>query len=153
MASLAIDFAQALPNNHTDASVNAAIDAGTFRNPSANVRPRFRYWVPDASVDDAVLAADVKGAGDVGAGGVEVLGYYLYGGTAQGEGNYTPTDWSVYGWGTPAWRTYELTSMRVFLLTSTTRTKVQSTSSSSCGQRSDHGFCNGTKSRPRSSCT
>ena len=47
-----------------------------------NVRPRFRYWVPDASADHATLAADVKAAGDVGAGGVEVLGYYLYGGTA-----------------------------------------------------------------------
>ena len=94
----------ALPKNRTDASVNAAIDAGTFKTPSANVRPRFRYWVPDASVDSAILAADVKSAGDVGAGGVEVLGYYNYGGTAQGTGNFTPSDWTIYGWGTPAWR-------------------------------------------------
>lgn len=74
-----------MPYNHTDALVNAAIDAGTFTNPSQNVRPRFRYWVPDASVDLTTLAEDVRQAGVVGAGGVEILGYYLYGGTAQGE--------------------------------------------------------------------
>lgn len=95
----------ALPTNHTDSLVNAAIDAGTFQNPSVNVRPRFRYWVPDASVDHATLAEDVKAAGNVGAGGVEVLGYYLYGGTPQGTGTFAPDNWAVYGWGTPAWRT------------------------------------------------
>ncbi|KAF2096025.1 hypothetical protein NA57DRAFT_67641 [Rhizodiscina lignyota] len=87
-----------LPENHTDALVNAAIDAGTFQNPSAKIRPRYRYWVPDASVSHASLAEDVKEAGEVGAGGVEVLGYYLYGGT------FAPDDWSIYGWGTPAWQ-------------------------------------------------
>ncbi|KAL9096139.1 MAG: hypothetical protein Q9165_001662 [Trypethelium subeluteriae] len=73
-----------LPYNHTDALVNAAIDAGTFTNPSKNVRPRFRYWIPDASADLPTLAEDVRQAGIIGAGGVEILGYYLYGGTAQG---------------------------------------------------------------------
>ena len=73
-----------LPYNHTDSLVNAAIDTGTFTNPSKNVRPRFRYWVPDASVDLPTLAEDVRAAGSVGAGGVEILGYYLYGGTPQG---------------------------------------------------------------------
>ncbi|KAL9108497.1 MAG: hypothetical protein Q9227_006712 [Pyrenula ochraceoflavens] len=94
----------ALPQNHTDDQVNAPINAGTFQNPSVNVRPRFRYWVPDASVDGVALAADVKEAGRVGAGGVEVLGYYLYGGTPQGTGTFAPDDWSVYGWGTPEWQ-------------------------------------------------
>ena len=70
----------ALPYNHTDSLVNAAIDNGTFKDPSVYVRPRFRYWVPDASVDHDVLAADITGAKAAGAGGVEVLGYYLYGG-------------------------------------------------------------------------
>ncbi|KAI9668279.1 MAG: hypothetical protein M1821_001099 [Bathelium mastoideum] len=97
--------ASSLPYNHTDALVNAAIDAGTFTNPSKNVRPRFRYWVPDASADLTSLAEDVRQAGVVGAGGVEILGYYLYGGTAQGTGTFAPDDWSVYGWGTPAWQT------------------------------------------------
>ena len=70
----------ALPENHTDSLVNAAILNGTFQDPSVYVRPRFRYWVPDASVDHAVLASDVAEAKKAGAGGVEVLGYYLYGG-------------------------------------------------------------------------
>ena len=93
----------ALPDNHTDSLTNAAIDNGTFSNPSVKVRPRFRYWVPDASVDHTVLANDVKAALEAGAGGVEVLGYYLYGGTPQGTGNFAPDDWSIYGWGTDAW--------------------------------------------------
>ncbi|KAI9740347.1 MAG: hypothetical protein M1834_004926 [Cirrosporium novae-zelandiae] len=93
-----------LPENHTDSLVNSVVDSGTFQNPSAQIRPRFRYWVPDASVDPEYLAKDVASAGAVGAGGVEVLGYYLYGGTPEGTGNYSPVDWSVYGWGTPAWR-------------------------------------------------
>jgi hypothetical protein len=93
----------ALPDNHTDSLVNAAIDNGTFHNPSVNVRPRFRYWIPDASVDHAALASDVKEAKRVGGGGIEVLGYYLYGATPQGEGDYAPDDWTVYGWGLKAW--------------------------------------------------
>lgn len=64
----------ALPYNHTDSLVNAAIDNGTFQNPAVFVRPRFRYWVPDASVDLPTLANDVAGARQAGAGGVEVLG-------------------------------------------------------------------------------
>jgi hypothetical protein len=101
--SLLLTAASALPKNHTDSRVSAAIDNGTFANPSANVRPRFRYWVPDASVDHAVLKSDVAEAMKVGAGGVELLGYYLYGHTPQGTGNFAPDDWSVYGWGTEKW--------------------------------------------------
>ncbi|KAI9687503.1 MAG: hypothetical protein M1822_002113 [Bathelium mastoideum] len=93
--------ASCLPDNHTDSSVNAAIDAGTFQNPSVNVRPRFRYWVPDASVDHEQAAQDVATAKAAGAGGVEVLGYYLYN---SAPGNYAPSDWATYGWGTPAWK-------------------------------------------------
>ncbi|KAJ5820046.1 hypothetical protein N7474_005637 [Penicillium riverlandense] len=94
---------QALPYDHSDSLVNAAIDNGTFKDPSVFVRPRYRYWVPDASVDAAVLREDIAGAKTSGAGGVEVLGYYLYGGTPEGTGNFAPDDWSIYGWGTPAW--------------------------------------------------
>jgi hypothetical protein len=64
----------ALPYNHTDSLVNAAIDNGAFQNPAVFVRPRFRYWVPDASVDLPTLANDVAGARQAGAGGVDVLG-------------------------------------------------------------------------------
>ncbi|KAJ5605313.1 secreted protein [Penicillium lagena] len=90
-----------LPVNHTDDQDNAAIKAGTFQNPSANVRPRFRYWVPDASVDLSYVADDIEGAAAAGAGGIELLGYYLYG---ANPGTFVPVDWSTYGWGTPAWK-------------------------------------------------
>ncbi|KAH7245011.1 hypothetical protein BKA59DRAFT_526423 [Fusarium tricinctum] len=78
--------------------------SGTFQNPSVHVRPRFRYWTPDASADPDYLRSDVSTAGAIGAGGFELLGYYLYGGTPEGTGNFSPVDWSIYGWGTPAWR-------------------------------------------------
>ena len=68
-----------------------------------NVRPRFRYWVPDASIEHEQAAQDVAAAKAAGAGGVEVLGYYLY-----GSGDYAPTDWAIYGWGTPAWSGYRI---------------------------------------------
>lgn len=87
----------------TNDQTGANIDFGTFASPSSNVQPRFRYWIPDASVNTSQVAADIKDAGRVGAGGVEVLGYYNYGDV--GSDVYPiPTDWTKYGWGTPAWR-------------------------------------------------
>jgi hypothetical protein len=77
--------------------------SSTFANPGAKVRPKFRYWVPDASVDPAVVASDVKAAGDAGLGGFELLGFYLYGGPT--DGTPVPVNWATYGFGTPAWRT------------------------------------------------
>ncbi|KAK5033113.1 hypothetical protein LTR13_007078 [Exophiala sideris] len=96
----------ALPQNHTDPSTNAIVDKGTFSNPSVNVRPKFRYWIPDASVDPQIVASDVSAAGSVGAAGLELLGYYLYGGppsNGAGRGVGAPVDWATYGFGTPAW--------------------------------------------------
>ncbi|KAF2177633.1 hypothetical protein K469DRAFT_644095 [Zopfia rhizophila CBS 207.26] len=104
----AFGAAIALPENPTDPSFDAVVDKGTFQNPSKNVRPKFRYWIPDASVDTEVVAKDVKGAGEVGCGGLELLAYYLYGGppsNGAGRGSYAPVDWAKYGFGTPAWHT------------------------------------------------
>jgi hypothetical protein len=74
-------------------------DYGTFEHPSAASRPRFRYWLPDASVDGDVVKADIVAAASIGAGGVEFLPYYNYGG-----GYGAPpagVNWSTYGFGTP----------------------------------------------------
>lgn len=90
----------ALPDSHTNDQVNAPIQAGTFKNPSSNVRPRFRYWIPDASADLSWVEKDIEGAAAAGAGGVELLGYYQYG---ANPGDFVPVDWSQYGWGTPSW--------------------------------------------------
>ncbi|RFU31735.1 hypothetical protein B7463_g4619, partial [Scytalidium lignicola] len=80
-------------------------DIGTFQSPSVQVRPKFRYWIPDASIDPVIAARDIQAAGAVGAAGVECLGYYLYGGppTNAGRGSSTPVSWATYGFGTEAW--------------------------------------------------
>lgn len=92
--------------NIDDQVNNDNVDYGTFRNPSSFVRPRFRYWIPDASVDLEVVANDFAKAKDVGMGGLELLGYYLYGNypSVITEGGPVPVDWTKYGWGTPAWK-------------------------------------------------
>lgn len=91
---------------NTDDQVNANVDYGSFQDPSAYVRPRFRYWIPDASVDLSVVADDFAKAKDVGMGGLELLGYYLYGNypSVIAEGGPVPVDWTKYGWGTEAWK-------------------------------------------------
>lgn len=54
---------------------------GTFQNPSPRARPRFRYWVPYASVELDAIRRDISEAAKIGAGGVELVGYYNYGNT------------------------------------------------------------------------
>lgn len=74
-------------------------DYGTFASPAARVRPRFRYWLPDASVDASIVTADIQSAGSIGAGGVEFLPFYDYGEQASFA---TPIpDWSETGFGSP----------------------------------------------------
>lgn len=74
--------------------------ANDFLNPPSQQRPRFRYWLPDASAEADIVKADIKSAGTIGAGGVEFLPFYNYG----GELGEPPTgvNWSTYGFGTPA---------------------------------------------------
>ncbi|KAJ3960348.1 hypothetical protein N0V92_003020 [Colletotrichum tropicale] len=69
-----------------------------FDNPSTQFRPKFRYWLPDASVLHQSVVDDVNHLAEVGAGGLEFLPFYNYGlGPAL-------TDWSVYGFGTEAFK-------------------------------------------------
>ncbi|KAJ8098505.1 hypothetical protein POJ06DRAFT_136574 [Lipomyces tetrasporus] len=91
---------RALPVNHTDDQVEAPILSGTFQNPSVNVRPRFRYWLPDASINTTFLSDDIAQLAQRGAGGVEFLNYFDYGGLVAPPS----TDWNIYGYGTPAYR-------------------------------------------------
>jgi hypothetical protein len=87
----------------TDDQVYSNISYGTFQTPSSNVRPRFRYWTNDASVNLTQVALDVANAGAVGAGGIELLGYYNYGERNDNLFTQLQSDWTVYGWGSPAW--------------------------------------------------
>lgn len=91
---------------NTDDQVGQPVPYGSFNNPSAHLRPRFRYWIPDASVNLSVVTDDFARVKDAGAGGLELLGYYLYGNYPPGiaEGGPVPTDWTKYGWGTDAWK-------------------------------------------------
>lgn len=88
--------AHADTNDHTSAKV----DRGTFDNPAARLRPRFRYWLPDAGVDVQTVQDNIKSAGAIGAGGVEFLPFYNYG------GELTPapagSNWTRDGFGTPS---------------------------------------------------
>lgn len=86
----------------SDFQTAAPISAGSFANPSANIRPRFRYWLPDASVDPHTVAADIAAAGSIGAGGIELVPFFEYG----GELGSMPAgaDWATYNFGTVSFR-------------------------------------------------
>ncbi|KAJ5288758.1 secreted protein [Penicillium angulare] len=106
--SAAVVAAQSVSAIGTNDQVDSDISYGTFKNPSSNVRPRFRYWANDASMNLSVVAEDIKSIGKAGAGGIELLGYYLYGdASSYGGANQAPlqTDWTVYGFGSAPWRT------------------------------------------------
>ena len=91
---------------NTDDQVGQPFPYGSFDDPAAHLRPRFRYWIPDASINFTVVTDDFVKVKDAGLGGLELLGYYLYGNYPEiiSEGGPTPTDWTKYGWGTDAWK-------------------------------------------------
>ncbi|KAF3025109.1 hypothetical protein E8E14_014613 [Neopestalotiopsis sp. 37M] len=80
----------------------ATTTKGTFANPAANVRPRFRYWLPDASVDVDTVVADIAAGGSLGAGGIELVPFFEYGGQIGSEP--AGADWSTYNFGTVPFR-------------------------------------------------
>lgn len=84
------------------AGADAPTQDGTFKDPGARARPRFRYWLPDASVDAATVKSDLEAAGDIGAGGVEFIPFFNYGGE-QGKAP-EGSDWAKYGFGTKPFR-------------------------------------------------
>lgn len=79
---------------------NCTCLANQFFSPPAQQRPRFRYWLPDASVNAGTVEANIKSAGAIGAGGIEFLPFYNYGGELGGPP--PGVNWSTYGFGTPA---------------------------------------------------
>ncbi|KAL3475735.1 hypothetical protein BJX99DRAFT_259172 [Aspergillus californicus] len=100
--ALGLSWSWALPVDHLDAGVEAPIHAGTFLSPSNDVRPKYRYWIPDGSINTTFLAEDISALAERGAGGIQFLNYFFYGGYAG-----TPpaeADWNIYGYGTPAYR-------------------------------------------------
>ena len=61
----------------------------------------------DASVDLGDIENDFALIAQAGLGGMELLGYYLYGNypSMVQEGGPVPVDWTEYGWGSEAWST------------------------------------------------
>ncbi|UPK96040.1 hypothetical protein LCI18_006975 [Fusarium solani-melongenae] len=73
-----------------------------FESPSKDFRPKFRYWLPDASVDVEQVTGDIHALKSIGAGGLEFVPFYNYG---FGDPKSPPTnEWDVYGFGTPAFK-------------------------------------------------
>ncbi|KUI55677.1 hypothetical protein VP1G_03003 [Cytospora mali] len=68
-----------------------------FANPTGLARPSFRYWVPDADVDDDVLYSDIKAIHDAGWGAVEVICLENYG------IELAVVDPAIYGYGGANW--------------------------------------------------
>ncbi|KAL1386723.1 hypothetical protein HDK64DRAFT_142888 [Phyllosticta capitalensis] len=94
------------------ASLCQGQNVGSFKSPDIEHRPKFRYWLPDASVPNEVVAEDIKAVAEVGAAGVEFLPYYQYGLPEADRGVDPPTDWTVYGFGTEAFRETFLTALK-----------------------------------------
>lgn len=68
-----------------------------FSNPTGLARPTFRYWVPDADVNDTILSFDLQQMKASGWGGVEVICLENYG--------IEPAvvDPAIYGYGGRDW--------------------------------------------------
>lgn len=90
--------------------VAAPDDYGTFADPANHARMKFRYWLPDASVDIETVKNDIQAAGDLGVGAVEFLPLYNYGGSLAGPPK--GVDWATYGFGTPAFNKVFKASLR-----------------------------------------
>ncbi|KAL4951765.1 hypothetical protein BDW69DRAFT_186077 [Aspergillus filifer] len=73
---------------------------GTFTSPSPSTRLKFRYWLPDASVNTSTVQSDIHSASFIGAGGIELLPLYNYGASLAPPPD--GADWAKYGFGTSA---------------------------------------------------
>ncbi|KAH6879842.1 hypothetical protein B0T10DRAFT_566010 [Thelonectria olida] len=65
-----------------------------FESPANDYRPKFRYWLPDASVPAESVVRDIEAIEAVGAGGIEFVPFYAYG---LAPSDNLPSDWRIYG--------------------------------------------------------
>ncbi|KAL4901559.1 hypothetical protein BDW74DRAFT_181570 [Aspergillus multicolor] len=69
-----------------------------FKSPSAEYRTRYRYWIPDASVNITSVISDIEAIKTIGGGGIQFLPFYNFG------FNMNPTElpyaaWTEYAFG------------------------------------------------------
>ena len=88
---------------------SASPDSSTFNDPSSDYRAHFRYWLPDASIESEQLKLDISSVLSIGAGGVELVGFYNYGGYFGLKPD--SVDWTAAGFGTPAYRELMLAAL------------------------------------------
>jgi hypothetical protein len=69
--------------------------AADFATPSRAVQPKFRWWWPNALVDNAELQAELDQMADAGFGGAEIADVH--------HSAKQALDPAGHGWGTPAW--------------------------------------------------
>src|SRR4051794_12322559 len=69
--------------------------ASDFAHPSRAVQPKFRWWWPNALIDNAEIANEIDQMADAGFGGAEIADVH----------HSTPSglDPAGHGWGTQAW--------------------------------------------------
>ncbi|KAF2994986.1 hypothetical protein E8E13_003871 [Curvularia kusanoi] len=99
----------------TGAAKDSLMQTHKFRDPSIEFRPKFRYWLPDASVQSELVVRDIHEAKAIGAGGLEFLPFYAYGAGDESYKRNMATnpnqpfvepnfpDWDIYGFGTPTY--------------------------------------------------
>ncbi|KAI7530956.1 hypothetical protein KC331_g14398 [Hortaea werneckii] len=80
------------------------LDYGTFDRPSKHMQPRFRYVIPESSVDPDDFVADIKDIAGVGSGGIELIGFP--------QGVAPPIDWTKYPWGGEVWKNLVKSGLR-----------------------------------------
>ncbi|GAA3960083.1 glycosyl hydrolase [Actinomadura viridis] len=71
--------------------------ADGFARPAAAVRPRFRWWWPDAHVTPAEIRREIDQIADAGFGGAEIVALH------HSIRDKSVLDPENHGWGTPAW--------------------------------------------------
>ncbi|GAA2297558.1 glycosyl hydrolase [Streptomyces kunmingensis] len=74
----------------------ARLPGADLRDPAAAVRPKFRWWWPDALVDTGEIAREIREIAAAGFGGVEIA--------AVTHSMDEQLDTVRHGWGTVAWR-------------------------------------------------
>ncbi|KAL4870900.1 hypothetical protein BDV12DRAFT_207278 [Aspergillus spectabilis] len=78
-------------------SVSRGLAEGSFATPAVSVKPKFRYWLPDASTDAGGFSDDIAQLAKRGAGGTELLNYFGL------PTSVTPSNWDIYGYGAPGY--------------------------------------------------
>ncbi|GGJ44345.1 glycosyl hydrolase [Streptomyces brasiliensis] len=69
-----------------------------FADPSASVRPKFRWWWPDGLVDPDEIAREIDQIADAGFGGVEIAAVH------HSIKDKSVLDVTHHGWGSRPWR-------------------------------------------------